>query len=99
MQRRFFGATVASMVDGTAHRRFGDIARKWRGLAEKRRDYFAELYRSGRWKIYYTEQEFVMRMREVTGVVDLWAEIAPPPAEDAWPQPAPFAGRARRNAA
>jgi len=99
MQRRFFGSTVASMVDGTAHRRFGEIARKWRGLAEKRRDYFVELYRCGRWSIYYTKREFVMRMHEVTGVVDLWAEIAPRPAEDAEPQSAPLAGRARRNAA
>ena len=40
-----------------------------------------------------------MHMREVTGIVDLWAEIAPRPAEAAEPQSAPLAERARRNAA
>jgi uncharacterized repeat protein (TIGR03809 family) len=65
------------MIDGPAHQRFRSIAQKWRDLAEKRRDYFADLYHSGRWKRYYTERELVERMREVAGSVDLWAEVAP----------------------
>src|SRR5262249_47948362 len=59
MQRRFVSAQRRSMVDGQAHRQFCNIALKWRDLVERRRAYFAELYHSGRWKIYYTEQEFV----------------------------------------
>jgi uncharacterized repeat protein (TIGR03809 family) len=87
------------MVDGPAHRRFCTIAQKWRDLAEKRRDYYAELYRTGRWKIYYTEHEFVMRMREVAGVVDRWAAAAPRPADAAEPQSDLLPERAQRSAA
>jgi uncharacterized repeat protein (TIGR03809 family) len=65
------------MVDGPAHQHFRTIAQKWRDLAERRRDYFADLYHSGRWKRYYTERELVERMREVADSVDLWAELAP----------------------
>jgi uncharacterized repeat protein (TIGR03809 family) len=70
-------STHDAMVDGPAHRRFSSIAQKWRDLAERRRDYYAELYRSGRWKRYYTEQELIERMREVADAVDQWGEIAP----------------------
>src|SRR5436853_6302419 len=41
----------------------GEIARRWRGLAERRRAYLIELYRSGRWKRYYNEQEFLTCVR------------------------------------
>jgi uncharacterized repeat protein (TIGR03809 family) len=87
------------MLDGPAHRRFQTIAHKWRDLVEQRRDYFADLYRSGRWKIYYTEQEFVRRMREVAETVDLWAELAPRHAAEPVPPPSEVPAGTRRNAA
>jgi uncharacterized repeat protein (TIGR03809 family) len=93
------------MFDGPAHRRFRTIAQKWRDLAEQRRDHYAELYRSGRWKIYYTEQDFVRRMREVADTVDLWAGLAPRGAEAPCGAEAPAAQSSsaadanRRNAA
>jgi uncharacterized repeat protein (TIGR03809 family) len=62
-------------------------ARKWRALAERRRAHFVELYRSGRWRHYYTEAEFVARMRQAVAVADRWAELAPTP-EDALRQAA-----------
>jgi uncharacterized repeat protein (TIGR03809 family) len=62
-------------------RQFDNIAQRWRDLAERRRDYFIELYRSGRWRHYYGEAEFVMVMREVVEVTETWARIAPRPAE------------------
>jgi hypothetical protein len=34
-------------------------ARKWRALAERRRAHFVELYHSGRWKRYYSEEQFL----------------------------------------
>jgi hypothetical protein len=57
-------------------------ARKWRVLADRRRAYFVELYHSGRWKRYYGEEQFVLRLREAIRVSERWAEIAPwePPA-------------------
>jgi uncharacterized repeat protein (TIGR03809 family) len=59
-----------------------DAARKWRDLAERRRSHFVELYKSGRWKRYYTEENFIARMRQAVVIADRWAAIAPRP-EDA----------------
>jgi uncharacterized repeat protein (TIGR03809 family) len=52
-------------------------ARKWRALAERRRAHFVELYHSGRWKRYYSEEQFLARLREAIRVSERWAEIAP----------------------
>ena len=57
---------------------YGDVAQKWRDLAERRRAHFVELYRSGRWKHYYTEEQFLARMREVVHAADAWAHLAEP---------------------
>jgi uncharacterized repeat protein (TIGR03809 family) len=53
-------------------------------LAERRLAHFVELYHSGRWKRYYGEAEFLLKMREAMKARDRWAEIAP-----ALPQVAP----------
>ena len=56
-----------------------EVAQKWRALAERRRAYFLELYRSGRWKYYYkTEAQFSLRLREVNTAVDTWTAIIDP---------------------
>lgn len=52
------------------------IARKWHDLAEQRLDYYTELYRSGRWKHYYTEDRFALRMLEVIEAAKRWCELA-----------------------
>ena len=65
------------MTELPAHQEFGRIARKWREHAERRRAYFAELYSSGRWKLYYTEEELLVRIRDVTDICERWADIAP----------------------
>ena len=36
-----------------------------------------ELYDSGRWKHYYSEEQFLHRMREAIRLIERWAEIAP----------------------
>jgi len=56
-------------------------ALKWRDLAERRRAHFVELYRSGRWKHYYTDEEFVVQLREATMAAYRWAKIAPRPED------------------
>jgi len=60
---------------------YATVAQKWRELAERRRAYFAELRSSGRWKHYYTEEQFHMRMREVIGAADVWVQLARQPGE------------------
>jgi uncharacterized repeat protein (TIGR03809 family) len=58
-------------------------AQKWRVLAERRRAHFLELYHSGRWKHYYSEEQFLRRMRAAIRSSERWAEIAPPSLDDA----------------
>jgi uncharacterized repeat protein (TIGR03809 family) len=63
------------MTDRPAFREFGKIAEKWRDLAERRRDYFSELYSSGRWKRYYEQDGLLAQTREVAEICDRWASI------------------------
>jgi uncharacterized repeat protein (TIGR03809 family) len=54
------------------------LAQRWRDLAERRRSHFIELYETGRWKLYYTEAEFVIRLREVFEAAEQWQKLASP---------------------
>jgi uncharacterized repeat protein (TIGR03809 family) len=58
--------------------------RKWHALAERRRAYFVELYRSGRWRRYYAEDAFLAHMREVMRSVEQWAQVL-----ERWSETAP----------
>jgi uncharacterized repeat protein (TIGR03809 family) len=58
------------------------IARKWCDLAQRRLDYYTELYRSGRWRHYYTEETLALRMLDVIKAVKLWNALAPAPPAD-----------------
>jgi len=52
-----------------------ESVRKWHSLAERRRRHFVELYRSERWKRYYTEEEFRAHMSEVVANVEMWEQV------------------------
>jgi uncharacterized repeat protein (TIGR03809 family) len=52
-----------------------EVALRWRDLAERRRSHFVELYESGRWKHYYSEADFVQRMREVVAAAEQWQKL------------------------
>jgi hypothetical protein len=54
-----------------------NIALKWRDLAERRHAQYLDLYKSGRWKIYYTEERFRAEMRDAIELAQRWAAIAP----------------------
>lgn len=56
--------------------RLDEISRKWRDLADRRLAYFTELYRSGRWKHYYTPEDFTVRMRDVVKAAKVWSNLA-----------------------
>jgi len=64
-----------------AARNWERIALKWRAMAEQRRAHFRDLYRSGRWKHYYTDAQFLTEMRQAVAVAERWAKIAPLPEE------------------
>ena len=60
-----------------------EVSHKWRRLAERRRDYFVDLFRSGRWKQYYTEVQFLRLLQEADCLTERWSNIAPPGTEHA----------------
>lgn len=55
---------------------FRQIALKWHGLAQRRLDYYTELYRSGRWRHYYTQEKFAIRMLDVIVAAKKWRDLA-----------------------
>ena len=63
------------MNDRPAYRNLCKTAEKWRDLAEQRRDYFQDLYDSGRWQRYYSEDELLRCLRDVAALCDRWAAI------------------------
>jgi uncharacterized repeat protein (TIGR03809 family) len=52
------------------------VALRWRDLANRRRSHFVVLYESGRWKLYYTEAEFILRLREAFQAAEQWEKLA-----------------------
>jgi hypothetical protein len=70
---------VAPMAVWHSSLTLSEAAQKWRLLAERRRAHFVELYHTGRWKRYYSEEQFLLKIREAVKACDRWAEIAPTP--------------------
>jgi uncharacterized repeat protein (TIGR03809 family) len=56
-----------------------ELTRRWRDLAERRRAHFVELYDTGRWKHYYTEEQLVVRMREAIRLAEAWDRLSARP--------------------
>lgn len=53
------------------------VTRKWLDLAERRLAYYDELYRSGRWTLYFrTKDHFAVRMLDVIKVVKVLQRVA-----------------------
>jgi uncharacterized repeat protein (TIGR03809 family) len=76
-----------------------EVAQKWRALAERRCAHFLELHYSGRWKHYYSEEQFLDCLREAVRLSERWAEIAPPPADEMAVAPGPAAADGLRRTA
>lgn len=56
-------------------------ARQWHALAERRVAAYLDMYRSGRWRHYYSSQEqFAARMLDVIKVAKAFQEISGAPA-------------------
>jgi len=66
------------------------LARKWHALAERRRNHLAELYQSGAWQRYFTEDTLRSQMREAVREVDRWsAMLGDQPSADTGPGESP----------
>ena len=72
------------------------FARKWHALAERRRNHLAELYQSGAWHRYLTEDTLRTQMREAVREVEHWGAMLDdqPSAEGAHLEPPSTSPRA-----
>ncbi|MHC2335817.1 TIGR03809 family protein [Bradyrhizobium sp. USDA 4454] len=52
-----------------------EIVARWCNLAEQRLEYLTELFETGRWRRYHTEQAFLENIREARAAVDIWREL------------------------
>jgi uncharacterized repeat protein (TIGR03809 family) len=62
------------MSDSGSPRKPGDIARQLQSLAERRRQHLLELHRTGRWRRYYSEDQFVGHMRDSVRDIAWWSK-------------------------
>jgi hypothetical protein len=73
--RLFARARQGRMAQELPVRTSVETARKWHALAERRRRHFVDLYRSERWRRYYSEAAFLAQMRDVIESVEMWAKV------------------------
>jgi hypothetical protein len=73
--RWFARARQGRMAQEIPVRTSVETARKWHALAERRRRHFVDLYRSERWRRYYSEAAFLAQMRDVIESVEMWAKV------------------------
>lgn len=55
----------------------------WRGLAERRLEQMLLMRESGRWRRYFSENEFDEVIRQSGVTVELWRKLVPDPAATA----------------
>ena len=67
------GHSMAAVQGGV---RFDKIAEKWHTLAQRRLAHIRELEHSGRWRRFYTEEQFGSCLREAERAATLWARLA-----------------------
>lgn len=63
------------MTNPTDVARGQEIVARWCNLAEQRLDHLTELFETGRWRRYHTEQAFLENIREARAAVDTWREL------------------------
>ncbi|MBR1158946.1 TIGR03809 family protein [Bradyrhizobium elkanii] len=52
-----------------------EIVARWCNLAEQRLEHLTELFDTGRWRRYHSEQAFLENIREARAAVDIWREL------------------------
>jgi uncharacterized repeat protein (TIGR03809 family) len=53
-----------------------DIVGRWCALAERRLEYLAELFETGRWRRFYSERDFLENIQEAKAAVEIWRGLA-----------------------
>jgi uncharacterized repeat protein (TIGR03809 family) len=73
-----------------------EIIARWCNLAEKRLEYLTELFDSGRWRRFHSEESFIENIREAKRAVETWRELLSREAtRDNRPVDLSWLGRAR----
>jgi uncharacterized repeat protein (TIGR03809 family) len=57
-----------------AHR--PDLVARWCTLAEQRLEYLTELFKTGRWRRYYSDVAFLENIQEAKTMVALWRDLS-----------------------
>jgi len=57
--------------------RYQHVLERWRVLAERRLEHMTELYETGRWRHYFSEEKFLGIVRETRASLDAWERLAP----------------------
>ena len=52
-----------------------DIVARWCDFAERRLEYLTQLFETGRWRRYHTEQEFLENIQEAKTAVETWRDL------------------------
>src|SRR5580692_3645632 len=52
-----------------------EIVARWCNLAEQRLEYLTELFETGRWRRFYSEQAFLENVREAKDAAEAWREL------------------------
>jgi len=63
---------MASQLDVAKGR---EIVARWCNLAEKRLQYLTELFDTGRWRRFHSEESFIQNIREAKSAVEAWREL------------------------
>jgi uncharacterized repeat protein (TIGR03809 family) len=53
-----------------------EILNRWCALAEQRLEHLTELFETGRWRRYHTEQSFLENIQEAKDAVETWRRLA-----------------------
>jgi uncharacterized repeat protein (TIGR03809 family) len=60
---------------------YDNVARRWLALAERRQAHFIELADSGRWRHYFSRDQFRAEVRKAAALRDQWARLADVPTD------------------
>ena len=52
-----------------------EIVARWCNLAEQRLEHLTELFETGRWRRYHSEEAFLENIREAKAAVETWREL------------------------
>ena len=60
---------------GDVARSRGNTVARWCNLAERRLEHLTDLFETGRWRRYHTEQVFLENIREAKAAVETWRDL------------------------